>query len=60
MSQLTEKERYEIIIKHEMGINNVQIAKSLNISRITVAKWIKKYINDNNVNRTKGSGRKKI
>ena len=60
MAQLTEKERYDIIIRHEMGINNTQIAKELNITRVTVAKWIKKYKIDKNVSRTEGSGRKKI
>ena len=43
-----------------MGITNIQIANDLKITRITVAKWIKKYKEDNNIDRKIGSGRKKI
>ena len=60
MSKLTEKQKYEIIIKHEMNISNSQIAKEMSITRPTVIKWIKRYNEEENVNRKIGSGRKKI
>lgn len=60
MVQLTDKQKYEIVIKHKIGINNTQIAKDLNITRKTVIKWITKYNKDQNIERKSGSGRKKI
>jgi transposase len=60
MVQLTEKQKYEIVIKHEMGINNTVIAKDIGITRKTVINWIKRYSEMNNLDRKNGSGRKKI
>jgi len=60
MVQLTDKQKYEIIVKHEMNINNTEIAKSMNISRPTIINWIKRYKNNNSIDRKEGSGRKKI
>lgn len=59
MSQLSEKQKYEIIVKHEMGISNTAISNDMNISRVTVAHWLKRYENTNSINRKIGSGRKK-
>jgi transposase len=60
MVQLTDKQKYEIIVKHEMNINNTEIAKSMSISRPTIINWIKRYKNNNSIDRKEGSGRKKI
>ena len=60
MVQLTDKQKYEIIVKHEMKINNTEIAKSMSISRPTIINWIKRYNNSNSIDRKDGSGRKKI
>lgn len=60
MVQLTEKQKYEIVIKKEMGLNNTDIAKNMNINRRTVIKWANTYKDTNTVKRKAGSGRKKI
>ncbi len=60
MVQLTEKQKYEIIVKHEMNINNTLIAKNMGINRLTVINWIRRYKNTDSIERKKGSGRKKI
>ena len=60
MVQLTEKQKYEIVIKKEMGLNNTDIAKNMNINRRTVIKWVNTYNDTNTVKRKAGSGRKKI
>ena len=60
MVQLTEKQKYEIVVKHELGINNVDISKSMNINRRTVINWLNRYSTTNTVDRKSGSGRKKI
>ena len=60
MVQLTDKQKYEIIVKHEMNINNTEIAKSMDISRPTIINWINRYKNDKTIKRKEGSGRKKI
>ena len=60
MVQLTEKQKYEIVVKHEMDLNNVEISKEMNINRGTVINWINRYSTTNTVNRKSGSGRKKI
>jgi transposase len=60
MTQLTEKQKYEIIIKHEMNISNSKIAKDLSITRTTVIKWIKRYNENNAITRKEGSGKKKF
>lgn len=54
---LKEKDKYKIIILHELGHTSTSIAKEMNISRTTVIKWINKYKLDENVNRKEGSGR---
>lgn len=60
MVQLTEKQKYEIIIKHEMGMNKSQIANDMKINRMTVINWINRYSDNNSILRKTGSGRKKI
>lgn len=60
MVQLTDKQKYEIIVKHEMNMNNTDISKSMNISRPTIIHWINKYIENKSIDRKEGSGRKKI
>ena len=51
MVQLTEKQKYEIVVKHEMGLNNVEISKEMNINRGTVINLINRYSTTNTVNR---------
>ncbi len=59
MTQLTDKQKYEIIIKDEMGVNKSQISLSMGISRPTIMNWIKRYKETNSIDRKTGSGRKK-
>lgn len=59
MTQLSEKQKYEIIIRHEMGISNNQIAKDMQITRPTIIKWLKRYDEEESLKRKEGSGRKK-
>jgi len=40
MVQLTNKLKYEIIVKSEMGMSSNKIAESMNINVKTVLKWI--------------------
>ena len=56
---LTEKQKYEIIIRHEMGLSDTLIARNLGISRSTVIRWIKRYEETETIKRKGGSGRKK-
>lgn len=60
MVQLTDKQKYEIIVKHEMKINNTDISVSMKISRPTIINWIKRYNESKSICRKEGSGRKKI
>jgi transposase len=59
MSQLSEKQKYEIIFRHENNESSRQISKSMKIARSTVIRWIKKYADDKNIYRKNGSGRKR-
>jgi len=59
MVQLNEKQKYEIIIKHELKHTILQISTDMKINRKTVMKWINKYKKDKTVNRQIGSGRKR-
>ena len=58
--QLNIKQRYEIIVRNEMGHSIRKIAADMNINHKTVQRWLKKYKSCNNVDRNNGSGRKKI
>ncbi len=59
MGQLTEKQKYEIIIRSELNQSSRFIADEMGINRKSVLKWIRKYKKDQNINRKKGSGRKR-
>ena len=59
MVQLTNKLKYEIIVKSEMGMSSNKIAESMNINVKTVLKWINRYKNENTIECKSKSGRKK-
>jgi transposase len=59
MVQLTEKQKYEIIILREQNYKINEIADKMNINRKTVMAWINKFQKDNTIERKKGSGRKR-
>jgi transposase len=54
---LKEKDKYKIIILHELGYTYSSIAREMKVNRATVIKWIKKYKLDGNIDRKEGSGR---
>jgi transposase len=56
--QLTDKQRYEIVILKDQGYKINEIAEKMNINRKAVFRWIDRYIRNDNVNRKEGSGRK--
>lgn len=58
--QLTEKQKYKIIVLKEENYNINEIADKMEINRKTVMKWINNYEKNNNIQRKKGSGRKHI
>ena len=60
MVQLTDKQKYEIIILREQKYKINDIADKIGINRKTVMLWINSYSKNNNIERKKGSGRKKI
>jgi transposase len=53
---LTEIQKYEIIIKHESGLSNLQIANEMNINKNTVNLWLLRYKKLGNLKRKRGSG----
>lgn len=57
--QLTELQKYEIIIKYREGNSIRKIAKIMNINKKTVNMWILRYNNEGNVNNKK-CGNKRI
>lgn len=57
--QLTEKQKYDIVLRSEKGETTVKIAKEMNISRKTVSKWLNRYRKTNKVSRKKGTGIRK-
>lgn len=57
---LTDKQKYEIIVKSEMGYTIREIAKNMKVNKNTVSLWLKRYSDTNKVNRKNGSGRKRI
>jgi len=59
MVQLTEKQKYEIIVRDELNQSSRYIANEMKINRKSVLKWIKKYKNNKTINRKEGSGRKR-
>ena len=56
---LTEKQKYEIVIRSELNQSSNQIALEMNININTVYLWLRKYSKDGNIDRKTGSGRKK-
>ena len=58
MCQLTEKQRYEIIIRRDMNQSMRKIATEMNINLKTVLTWSNRYKNTNSIKRQIGSGRK--
>jgi len=59
MVQLTEKQKYEIIILREENYKIDEIATKMNNNRKTVMKWINNYQLNGNIDRKEGSGRKR-
>ena len=59
MVQLSEKLKYEIIIKKEMGLTATQFAIEMNINIKTVLKWISRYKNQNTIENLPKKGRNK-
>lgn len=57
--QLTDKEKYEIIIRHEMNHSIRTIANDMKINKNTVSRWISRYEINKTINRKSGSGRNK-
>ena len=58
--QLTDKQKYEIVILREQNNKIDTIADKMNVNRKTVMRWLNKYNKDNNICRKEGSGRKNI
>ena len=56
---LTEKQKYEIVIRSELNQSSNQIALEMDININTVYLWLRKYSKDGNIDRKIGSGRKK-
>jgi len=56
--QLTEKQKYEIIILYDNNYTTRQISKKMNINRNSVNLWIKRYNETKSIDRQIGSGRK--
>ena len=59
MVQLSNKQKYEIIVRHELGYAIRKIAYDMRINKDTVRIWLKRYRENNNIKRKNGSGRKK-
>jgi transposase len=51
--QLTEIQKFEIVIKHNEGLSIREIAKHMNINKNTVCTWVTRYKNEGNVNKKK-------
>ena len=59
MVQLTEKQKYDIILKNEKGYSSRKIAEELCINKKTVLKWISVYKNTGFVKKINNGGRKR-
>jgi transposase len=57
--QLTELQKFEIIIKHREGKSIREIAKVMNINKNTVNMWLLRYKEKGNLNK-KRCGNKRI
>ena len=60
MVQLTEKQKYQIIVLREEQYKINEIAHKVGINRKTVMNWINTYEKTGNIKRKIGSGRKNI
>ena len=58
--QLSELQKFEIIVRHNEGMSIRQIARFMNINKNTVNMWILRYTNEKNLNKKKRSGKLKI
>jgi transposase len=58
--QLSDEQKYKIIFLREENYKINEIANKMDINRKTVMKWINNYARNKNIERKKGSGRKKI
>lgn len=59
MPQLTEKQKYEIVILREQNRSIRYIAKYMNINAKAVTRWLNRYKNTDSIKRKPGSGRRK-
>jgi transposase len=59
MVQLSEKQKYEIIIRIEQGQSTRYIASDMNINRKAITRWNNRYTKTGSINRLRGSGRKR-
>ena len=50
MVQLSKKEKYEIIVRHEIGFYIRKIVIVTNINKNSVSKWLNRFDKNNNVN----------
>lgn len=57
MPQFTNKQKYEIIIRYELGYSSRQISHDMKINRKGVFRWLKRYNDTQTINRKHGSGR---
>jgi transposase len=60
MVQLTDKQKYEIVILREQNYKINDIADKMKINRKTVMLWINTYAKNKNVRRKEGSGNSRI
>ena len=54
--QLTELQKFEIIIKYNEGLSIRKIATLMQINKCTVNMWILRYKNDKNLNKKQRCG----
>ena len=59
MVHVTEAIKQSIITLRDAGFTNYAIAKQLNIDKNTVARWIRRYNENQNLERKPGQGRKR-
>lgn len=55
---LEEEQKYEIIVKYKDGYTIDQIANHMKINKNTVVRWLKRYIEKNNIERKIRTGKK--
>ena len=60
MVQLTDKQKYEIIVLRKQNYKINEIADKMNINRKTVMNWINNYEKNDNVDRKKVQEEKEL